>query len=188
MLRILTSLGSLTPQGALHARERRDFAQAIACLVCTHRQAFFALWQILAGLSLMNCLVGLVAALVATWTSLRLMPAGQWRFRPFKLARYALRFLRQSIVAGVDVAWRALHPSMPLQPGFVVFRPKLPACSTLDAFCTVSSLLPGTLPSGPDVSGGLSIHCLDVSQPVARQLAEEEALFVGCLGERRGDD
>ena len=150
--------------------------------------SFFAFWQILAGLSLMNCLVGLVAALIATWTSLRLMPPGQWQFRPFKLARYALRFLRQSIVAGVDVAWRALHPSMPLQPGFVVFRPKLPACSTLDAFCTVSSLLPGTLPSGPDVSGGLSIHCLDVSQPVARQLAEEEALFVGCLGERRGDD
>ena len=143
--------------------------------------SFFAFWQILAGLSLMNCLVGLVAALIATWTSLRLMPPGQWRFRPFKLARYALRFLRQSIVAGVDVAWRALHPRMPLQPGFVVFRPKLPACSTLDAFCTVSSLLPGTLPSGPDVSGGLSIHCLDVSQPVARQLAEEEALFVGAL-------
>jgi multicomponent Na+:H+ antiporter subunit E len=149
---------------------------------------FLALWVILSGLNPADLLVGTLAAVISTWTSVRLMPPGAWQFRPLKLARYTLRFLRQSIVAGVDVAWRALHPRMPLQPGFVVFRPKLPACSTLDAFCTVSSLLPGTLPSGPDVSGGLSIHCLDVSQPVARQLAEEEALFVGCLGERRGND
>ena len=149
---------------------------------------FLALWVILGGVNLTDLLVGVLAAVIATWTSLRLMPPGARQFHPLKLARYALRFLRQSIVAGVDVAWRALHPRMPLQTGFVVFRPKLPACSTLDAFCTVSSLLPGTLPCGPDVSGGLSIHCLDVSQPVARQLAEEEALFVGSLGGRRDND
>jgi multicomponent Na+:H+ antiporter subunit E len=148
---------------------------------------FFAFWQIPSGLSLVNCLVGLVAALIATWTSLRLMPPGQWRFRPFKLARYALRFLRQSIVAGVDVAWRALDPRMPLQPGFVVYQSKLSAGATLDAFCTVSSLLPGTLPSGPDASGGLAIHCLDVTQPVAEQLATEEALFSEAIGERQGN-
>jgi multicomponent Na+:H+ antiporter subunit E len=108
--------------------------------------------------------------------------------RPFKLARYALRFLRQSVTAGVDVAWRALDPRMPLQPGFITYRPQLPAGRTLNAFYTVSSLLPGTLPSGTDASGGDAIHCLDVTQPVARQLAEEEALFAEALGERRGHD
>ena len=75
-----------------------------------------------------------------------------------------------------------------LRPGFVVYRSQLSDGTTLDAFCTVSSLLPGTLPSGRDVSGGLAIHCLDVTQPVARQLAEEEALFAEALGERRGND
>jgi multicomponent Na+:H+ antiporter subunit E len=77
---------------------------------------------------------------------------------------------------------------MPLQPGFVIYRPRLSPGASLDTFCTVSSLLPGTLPSGPDANGGLAIHCLDITQPVARQLADEEALFTEALGERRDHD
>jgi multicomponent Na+:H+ antiporter subunit E len=42
--------------------------------------------------------------------------------------------------------------------------------------------LPGTLPSGTDDSGHLMIHCLDKSQPVADQLAAEEALLMKALG------
>jgi hypothetical protein len=38
------------------------------------------------------------------------------------------------------------------------------------------------LPVGTDASGGLLIHCLDVGQPVAAQLAAEEALFVQVIG------
>jgi multicomponent Na+:H+ antiporter subunit E len=51
----------------------------------------------------------------------------------------------------------------------------------------VTSLLPGTLPCGTDESGGLIIHCLDASQPVAEQLAAEEALLVKALGAAGSD-
>jgi multicomponent Na+:H+ antiporter subunit E len=146
---------------------------------------FLLFWVIVAGFRGIDLLVGVLAALVTTWLSLRLLPLGHWRFRPIKLAKYLFRFFRQSVVAGLEVAWRALDPRMPLRPGFVVYHPQLPEGFTLDAFCTVSSLLPGTLPSGPDASGGLAIHCLDVTQPVARQLAEEEALFAEALGASR---
>jgi multicomponent Na+:H+ antiporter subunit E len=44
------------------------------------------------------------------------------------------------------------------------------------------SLLPGTLPCGTAEGNGLAIHCLDVAQPVAEQLAAEEALCVQALG------
>lgn len=148
---------------------------------------FLALWVILSGLNPLDVLVGAFAAVAATWTSLRLMPPEAWRFRPVKLARYALRFFCQSVIAGIDVAWRALDPRMPLRPGFVVYRTQLPAGATLDAFCTVSSLLPGTLPSGPDASGGLAIHCLDVTQPVADQMATEEAHYVDACAERQSN-
>jgi multicomponent Na+:H+ antiporter subunit E len=104
-----------------------------------------------------------------------------------KLAKYALRFFRQSVIAGLDVAWRALDPRMPLQPGFITYRTQLPQGRTLYTFYTVSSLLPGTLPTGTDASGSTAIHCLDVTQPIARQLAEEEALFAEALGEGRSD-
>jgi multicomponent Na+:H+ antiporter subunit E len=150
--------------------------------------AFFLFWTIIAGLKFLDLMVGVFASLVTTWVSLNLMPPGDRRARPVKLVKYALRFLRQSVAAGLDVAWRALDPRMPLQPGFVTYRTQLPDDRTLRAFCTVSSLLPGTLPSGPDASGGLAIHCLDVRQPVARQLAEEEAQFSEAVGERRSDD
>jgi multicomponent Na+:H+ antiporter subunit E len=51
-----------------------------------------------------------------------------------------------------------------------------------NAFCTITSLLPGTLPSGTDESGGLIVHCLDETQPVTEQLAVEEALLARALG------
>jgi multicomponent Na+:H+ antiporter subunit E len=45
------------------------------------------------------------------------------------------------------------------------------------------SLLPGTLPCGPAEGNGLTVHCLDVTQPVLEQLAAEEAL---CMQTLRG--
>jgi multicomponent Na+:H+ antiporter subunit E len=150
--------------------------------------AFFLFWVIVAGFKVLDLVVGVFAALVTTWVSLSLMPPGDARVRPLKLAKYSLRFFRQSVMAGLDVAWRALDPRMPLQPGFITYRTQLPQGRTLYTFYTVSSLLPGTLPAGTDANGGTAIHCLDVTQPVARQLAEEEALFAEALGERRGND
>ena len=118
----------------------------------------------------------------ATWTSLRLLPPGRWRVSPLGLARLALRFPRQSVMAGVDVARRALDPRLPLRPGFVTYRRGLPPGPARDAFCALASLLPGTLPVGTNEDGTLLVHCLDVEQPVAAQLAAEEALFVRALG------
>jgi multicomponent Na+:H+ antiporter subunit E len=43
-------------------------------------------------------------------------------------------------------------------------------------------LLPGSLPAWQDGDGKIIIHCLDVNQPVAAQMAEEEKLFVRALG------
>jgi len=146
---------------------------------------FFVFWLILTGFDVADLAAGALAAILATWASLSLLSPVQWRFRPIMLTKFVFHFFRQSITAGIDVAWRALHPRMPLQPGFVTYRTHLPEGPTFSAFCTVSSLLPGTLPSGPDAGGGLAIHCLDVTQPVADQLAKEEALFVTAIGERQ---
>jgi multicomponent Na+:H+ antiporter subunit E len=46
----------------------------------------------------------------------------------------------------------------------------------------MTSLLPGTLPCGPDDAGDLAIHCLDASQPVVEQLAVEETAFSRAVG------
>jgi multicomponent Na+:H+ antiporter subunit E len=143
---------------------------------------FFGFWLVLTGADAGDLAAGLVAAVAATWASLRLMPAQQWSLRPIKLAGYVLHFLRQSIVAGIDVASRALDPRLRLRPGFVVYQAQLPPGTTREAFCAIMSLMPGTLPCGPAEGNGLTIHCLDVTQPVAEQLAVEEVLCMQTLG------
>ena len=108
--------------------------------------------------------------------------------RPTRLSALALRFLYQSVVAGADVARRALDPRLPLRCGFVLYRTGLPPGPARHSFTTLMSLLPGTVPTGSDRDGALLIHCLDVEQPVAAQLAEQEGLFVQVIdaGPRNG--
>jgi multicomponent Na+:H+ antiporter subunit E len=148
---------------------------------------FFVLWIILSGGEPADLVAGAVAVVVATWASLLLLPPRTSRVRPVALIGLVLRFLCQSVVAGVDVARRALDPRLPLHPGFVVYPVGLPPGPSRNMFTALMSLLPGTVPTGADAGGGLLIHCLDVEQPVAAQLAEEEEHFVRLIGSARSD-
>jgi multicomponent Na+:H+ antiporter subunit E len=87
---------------------------------------FAALWLVLSRAQPAGLPAGAVAVVAATWTSLKLLPAGAWRLAPGALLRAVARFLRQSVVAGVDVARRALDPRLPLQPGFVTCLMRAP--------------------------------------------------------------
>lgn len=148
---------------------------------------FFVFWLILSGTKPADLVVGALTAIAATWVSLRQLPAGQWRLNPVALARLILRFPLESLTAGIDVAWRAFDRRLPLRPGFVVYQSRLPAGAARNAFTTLTSLLPGTLPCGFDDHGGVVIHCLDVDQPVIEQLGAEEALLLEVLGGGRSD-
>jgi multicomponent Na+:H+ antiporter subunit E len=160
---------------------------ALSRPVAVRTVSFFVLWVLLTGGNPADLVAGAVAALAATWASLRLLPPGTSRVRPAALARLALHFLRQSIIAGVDVARYALDPRLPLRPGFVVCPMGLPRGPAQNIFTTLMSLLPGTVPTGSQENGGLLIHCLDVEQPVVAQFAAEEALFVRVIGEAGSD-
>ena len=149
---------------------------------------FFVLWVVVTGSNPADLVAGAVAALAASWASLHLLRPGTSRVRPVALARLTLHFLRQSVVAGVDVARRALNPRLPLNTGFVTHSARLPSGPGRNTFTALMSLLPGTVPTGLAETGGLLIHCLDVGQRVAAQLAEEEALFAAVVKDLRGDD
>jgi multicomponent Na+:H+ antiporter subunit E len=143
---------------------------------------FLGLWLALSGVNPSDLPAAVVAVGAATWVSLRLLPPEPRRLRPAALAGLVLRFLRQSIVGGVDVAWRAFHPRLPLRPGLVVYPVRLPRGPAQNAFATLAALVPGSTPVGPVEGGGLLIHCLDVDQFTVAQLAMEEALVARALG------
>ena len=41
--------------------------------------------------------------------------------------------------------------------------------------------MPGTLPADTNADGTLLVHCLDIGQPAAAQLAVEEARFIRAV-------
>ena len=114
------------------------------------------------------------------------MPPAAGRVRLTALARLAASFLWQSVVAGWDVARRALDPRLPLAPGFVEYRCGFAPGPLRNAFASLTSLMPGTVPLADD-GKTLRYHCLDVNQPVVEGLGEAEAMVASTLdaGSRR---
>ncbi len=149
--------------------------------------AFLTLWVVLIGVDAGSFVVGLLAAGAAAWVSLRLLPPGSIPLRPAALPSLALRFAWKSVVAGWDIARRALDPRLPVRPGFVVYPVGFARGPVRNLFTTLTSLLPGSVPAGDD-GGTLLYHCLDVEQPVAAQLAAEEAVLSRALRGSPGDD
>lgn len=148
--------------------------------------AYFAFWVVLAGTGIKDLAAGLVTALIAAWISLKLIPAGEMTLRPGRALALFLRFLWQSMVAGVTVARIALTPVMPLRPGMVAYRTRLPPGNRRDLFMTYASLLPGTLPTGSAGEADvIAVHALDCGQPVAQSLAAEEVRISAALAEQR---
>ncbi|MGX9425403.1 MULTISPECIES: Na+/H+ antiporter subunit E [Bradyrhizobium] len=141
---------------------------------------FLCIWLVLAGADAWDFPAAAGAVAAATWTSLRLLAPRASRGLARAIAQLALPFLYESVVAGADVARRALDPQLPLQPGFVAYPIGLPRGAGRNLFTTLTSLLPGTLPTGTE-KGQLVYHCLDVGQPVVAQLTAGEAALSRAL-------
>jgi multicomponent Na+:H+ antiporter subunit E len=142
---------------------------------------FFLVWLMIAGWSAKDLPVGAVAAAAALWISLKLLPSGSARVQVGPLLLLVARLLRGSLVAGFDVARRALAPRLDLRPGFVSCPLTLPEGEARDVFCLLQSLMPGTLPTGAD-EGRALVHGLDLSQRIAENFAAEETLFKRATG------
>jgi multicomponent Na+:H+ antiporter subunit E len=143
----------------------------------------FGVWVVIGNTGLADLATGFVAAGLASWASLQLVPpiAGP-RPRLLTLALLLLRLPWQAGRAGVDVARRALDPRMPVQPGALPFTSRLPGGLARDSFLALSSLQPGTVPVGEAMDGRQLIHALDTTQPVAGSMARDEAAFVRAVG------
>jgi multicomponent Na+:H+ antiporter subunit E len=148
----------------------------------------FALWIVLIrSAQPADLAVGALTAVAGTWVSLRLLPPDSGHVKFAALAARMPRFLWQSVLAGIDVARRALDPRMPLRTGFVTYRTGFPRGHARNTFATITSLLPGTVPLA-DEDAGIAYHCLDTAQPVAEQLATEEREYAKALVPGRGHD
>src|SRR5271169_5682190 len=143
---------------------------------------FLGLWMaLLPSLKVGDLAFGVCATAAATWASLQLLPPDAGRLRFGILLSLGPHFFWASVLAGIDVARRALAPSLPLRPGFVNCPLGFAPGFARNTFSTITSLMPGSVPAG-DSDGVLVYHCLDTTQPVVEQLWAEERLFARALG------
>ena len=150
--------------------------------------AFFLLWMLLMqSVKQGDLTIGVLASVGATWVSLRLLPPSSGCLHFGKLLALLPHFVWESVLAGIDVARRALDPRMPLNPGFVSCPLGLPPGFARNTFATITSNLAGSVATG-EVDGVLVYHCLDITAPVVEQLWKEERLLASALvaGRRHG--
>jgi multicomponent Na+:H+ antiporter subunit E len=139
---------------------------------------FSLLWLLLAGGTPAGWVIGVPAVATATLLSLRLW-SGPTASLP-NLVRFSPWFIRESIAGAVDVASRALRPSMPLHPGVVTVRLRLPSGASRVALANVVSMLPGTLSAGLE-SDRLTIHALDARQDLGAMVRDLEPRIAGIF-------
>jgi multicomponent Na+:H+ antiporter subunit E len=132
---------------------------------------FAVLWWILTGGAAASWLLGVPVVLVAAWLSRTL-----WADPPLSLggvARFVPWFAYQSLDGAIDVAKRAFRPAMPLHPGLVRHRLRLPSGVCRVSLANVVSMLPGTLSAELD-GDELVIHALDTRQDLHEMVRDLE--------------
>jgi multicomponent Na+:H+ antiporter subunit E len=83
-----------------------------------------------------------------------------------------------SIVAALEVAKYAFRRQPGLHSGFVTYDCDIPDGTKRDLYLSMVSLMPGSLPVDVEENGRVIIHCLDINQPIAEQMADNEARLI----------
>jgi multicomponent Na+:H+ antiporter subunit E len=148
---------------------------------------FGGLWWVLTEGALHGLVLSLASVVLAAMASMALVPPGAWRWRVGGLLRFVPFFLWQSAQGGIDVARRAFHPRLPIQPGTLVFPLRLPPGPARAFFAGTLSLLPGTVST--ELRGDtVHIHTLDERMPVAETLRRLEARVAALFGEEQASE
>lgn len=148
-------------------------------VMAAHRSLWLGtVWLVLTGAEVKGLAVGAVAVPVATWLSLRLMPA-QRPMRVWRLALHLPAFVGGSLMGGLDVARRALAAHRPLKPGWVEVPARLSDGARVMLGAELS-LMPGTLAAGMR-EDRLLVHLLDTEAGIERAIRREEAAIAAMM-------
>lgn len=125
-----------------------------------HVLLFAALWGILSNGR--GWAFGVPVVLLAATVSCVLVP--RTRLSLAGLVRFVPYFAWNSLRGGIDVASRALHPHMPIDPALLRYELQLDDAVARVVMANVVTLLPGTL--SVDLQGNvLLVHVLNAGGP-----------------------
>jgi multicomponent Na+:H+ antiporter subunit E len=147
--------------------------------------ALAGFWWVLAGPDPGAWWVGSLAVAFGVFLHTALGGRQPGRLRLTALPAFVPWFLVQAVQGGFDVARRSMAPSLPLAPGFLRYRIRLPEGPARVFFVNCISLLPGTFSAELD-GDALRVHVLadmetgpsrlsDLEGQVARLFAVDRA-------------
>ena len=144
-------------------------------------------WWLLAGAGHDGWLPGIVAVVIGGLLYTRLGGGLGTSLSMPGLLRFIPYFLQQSLLGGVDVAFRALSPSLPLEPAFIRYPIRLEAGEGRYVFLNTISLLPGTFSARLEARHIL-VHALADGEKATGRLRELEGRVADLFGVTLEDD
>lgn len=140
------------------------------------------MWWLLTGGTLSSWLIGIPAIFGAVLTIRFLGVVPAFRVRLIGGLRFVIYFGKQSILSGVDVAWRSLQLRPQLNPGFLHYSFRLSGEVSRIFFVNMISLLPGSL-SADLREGGVLVHVIDETSSNMENLRKLEDRVADFFGE-----
>lgn len=137
-------------------------------------------WIVLTGGSIEGLPFGAAAALGGALLGDRLGYSRR-RVKLSRLPMLAPGFLYKSLAGGLDVAWRAFHPKLPIRPGWLTYRSAMPEGAPRVVLSGEVTLMPGSLVAGSR-RGELLIHALDTAMPIVQTIRAEEERLGSAVG------
>lgn len=141
---------------------------------------FLGIWLVLTRGEPVALAAGIPVALAAAALAHRVARQGERPLRLSPLVALFPGFVWRSFLGGLDVAWRAALPSLPLKPGWLRHESHLPEGTARVALASTISLMPGTLAAGEE-KGVLLVHCLDTDADMAAAVSAEEQRLRGVF-------
>ena len=142
-----------------------------AVSILLRSSVFFLIWWMLTDGAVNSWWIGVPAILLAVIASILLLPPA--KFVWFEFLRFVPFFLSRSLLGGADVAWRAFHPSLPIDPDLVKYPTRLAPGLPQVFMANTVNLLPGTLSATLDRSI-MKVHVLDSRQDFMAELEAVE--------------
>jgi len=124
--------------------------------------------DILAGV-FVSVFVALVMGEMIRANLIRLLKPASW----FWLIVFQFVFVYYVVKGGLDVAYRVLHPAMPIKPGIVKVKSVLKTETGRTVLACAITLTPGTLTIDVTDDGVFYIHWLNVSSTEEEAVAEQ---------------
>lgn len=122
-------------------------------------------WMLLSGIfDTFHLVLGLICCLIVTFISHDLLIKGRSQKKLIKTIRLLLYIpweLWQIVLANIDVAYRVLHPRMPIDPRIIEFETTLRGDFSLVTLANSITLTPGTITiSVESEKGKFCVHAI----------------------------